>query len=129
MERERLNQIAELTLDCAFRVHRALGPGLLESAYKACLAVELAEAGLVVEIETPVPLIYKAQKVSDIGYRIDLLVERELVLEIKSVEALAPIHFAQLLSYLRLSNRRLGILMNFNSVLLRDGIKRVANDF
>ena len=129
MDRERLNQIADTVVDCAFRVHKALGPGLLESAYKACLAIELAEAGLFVEIEVPVPLVYKGQQVSDIGYRLDILIERELVIEVKSVETLAPVHFSQLLSYLRLSDRRLGYLLNFNTALLKDGIKRVANNF
>ena len=129
MDRERLNQISDIAVDCAFRVHKALGPGLLESAYKACLAIELAEAGLFVEIEVPVPLVYKGQQVSDIGYRLDILIERELVIEVKSVETLAPVHFSQLLSYLRLSDRRLGYLLNFNTALLKDGIKRVANNF
>jgi len=129
VDRERLNQISDIAVDCAFRVHKALGPGLLESAYKACLAIELAEAGLFVEIEVPVPLVYKGQQVSDIGYRLDILIERELVIEVKSVETLAPVHFSQLLSYLRLSDRRLGYLLNFNTALLKDGIKRVANNF
>jgi GxxExxY protein len=129
VDRERLNQISDIAVDCAFRVHKALGPGLLESAYKACLAIELAEAGLFVEVEVPVPLVYKGQQVSDIGYRLDLLIERELVIEVKSVDGLAPVHFAQLLSYLRLSDRRLGYLMNFNTALLKNGIKRVANNF
>jgi GxxExxY protein len=129
MDQEQLNQLATIALDCAFRVHKTLGPGLLESAYKACLAIELRDAGLYVEIEPPVPLIYKGQKISDVGYRMDLLVERELVLEIKAVDALNPIHHAQLLSYLRLSDKRLGLLMNFNTVMLRNGIKRIVNSF
>ncbi|QMV19494.1 GxxExxY protein [Granulicella sp. 5B5] len=129
MEREALDLIAKKTLDAAFRVHNVLGPGLLESAYKACLAIELEEAGLFVEVEPPVPLIYRGRKISDVGYRMDLLVGRELILEIKSVEALHPIHHAQLLSYLRLADKRLGLLMNFNTVKLRDGIKRIANQF
>jgi GxxExxY protein len=129
MDQERLNQLATITLDCAFCVHKTLGPGLLESAYKACLAIELRDAGLYVEIEPPVPLIYNGQKISDVGYRMDLLVERELVLEIKAVDALNPIHQAQLLSYLRLSDKRLGLLMNFNTVMLRNGIKRIVNNF
>jgi GxxExxY protein len=129
MDQERLNELATIALDCAFRVHKALGPGLLESAYKACLAIEIREAGLFVEVEPPVPLVYKGQKISDAGYRMDLLVERELVLEIKAVDVLNPVHHAQLLSYLRLSDRRLGLLMNFNSVMLRDGIRRIVNNF
>ena len=129
MDSARLNQISNIAVDCAIRVHKSLGPGLLESAYKACMAIELEAAGLLVEMEVPVPLFYKGQKVADVGYRLDLLVERELILEIKAVEALAPVHFAQLLSYLRLSERRLGLLMNFNGVLMKGGIKRVANNF
>jgi GxxExxY protein len=128
MDEKRLNELAT-TVDCGFRVHTALGPGLLESAYKACLAIELTNAGLFVEIEPPVPLIYLGQKVADVGYRMDLLVERELVVEVKSVEALHPIHSAQLLSYLRLGDKRLGLLLNFNTLRLRDGIKRVVNKF
>jgi GxxExxY protein len=89
----------------------------------------LRDAGLCVEIEPPVPLIYNGQKISDVGYRMDLLVERELVLEIKAVDVLNPIHHAQLLSYLRLSDKRLGLLMNFNTVMLRNGIKRIVNNF
>ena len=129
MDSARLNQISNIAVDCAIRVHKSLGPGLLESAYKACMAIELEAAGLLVEMEVPVPLFYKGQKVADVGYRLDLLVERELILEIKAIEALAPVHFAQLLSYLRLSERRLGLLMNFNGVLMKGGIKRVANNF
>jgi len=129
MDSAELDRIASIVLDCGFRVHNALGPGLLESAYKACLAIELRKAGLFVEVEPPVPLIYDGQLVSDVGYRMDLLVERALVLEIKAVEALHPVHFAQLLSYLRLSDKRLGLLMNFNTVRLRDGLKRVVNKF
>ena len=129
MDSARLNQISNIAVDCAIRVHKSLGPGLLESAYKACMAIELEAAGLLVEMEVPVPLFYKGQKVADVGYRLDLLVERELILEIKAVEALAPVHFAQLLSYLRLSERHLGLLMNFNGVLMKGGIKRVANNF
>jgi len=122
-----LNTLARQALDCAFRVHNTLGPGLLESAYKACLGIELRKLGLFVEIEPPCPLVYEGEKVSDVGYRMDLLVERELVLEIKSVDELHPIHRAQLLSYLRLADKRLGLLINFNVTMLRDGIKRVFN--
>jgi GxxExxY protein len=127
MDEQRLNQLATTVLDCGFRVHTALGPGLLESAYKACLAIEIANVGLFVEIEPPVPLVYLGKKVADVGYRMDLLVERELVVEVKSVEALHPIHSAQLLSYLRLGDKRLGLLLNFNTLRLRDGMKRVVN--
>ena len=128
MNQQRLNQLARTALDCSFRVHTFLGAGLLESSYKACLAFELAAAGLLIQVEAPVPLIYAGQKLADVGYRIDILVEGELVLEIKALEAIAPVHKAQLLSYLRLSDKRLGLLLNFNVVHLRDGIWRIAND-
>ena len=127
MTEAELNKLAKQALDCAFRVHNTLGPGLLESAYKACLAIELRKSGLSVEIEFPCPLVYEGEQVCDVGYRMDLLIEQELVLEIKSVEALHPVHQAQLLSYLRLSGKRLGLLINFNVPMLRDGIKRVVN--
>jgi GxxExxY protein len=129
MNEVRLNQIAKTALDCSFRVHTALGPGLLESSYKACLGCELTDAGLDVQIEVPVPLVYKGQKLAEVGYRVDLLVENELIIEIKSVDTIVPVHKAQLLSYLRLSDKRLGLLINFNVVHLKDGISRVANNF
>ena len=127
MTEAELNHVARSALDCAFRVHSALGPGLLESSYRACFAYELAEAGLDVKTEVPIPLVYQGQKLGDVGYRLDILVANELILEVKAVEALVPVHRAQLLSYLRLSNRRLGLLLNFNVVLLKDGIARVVN--
>ena len=129
MTKERLNHIVDATFNCEFRVHTALGPGLLESSYKACMAFELAKAGLTAQIEVLVPLVYEGQKLADVGYRVDILVEDELIIEIKSVDAIIPIHKAQLLSYLRLSNKCLGLLMNFNTVHLKDGISRIANNF
>lgn len=128
MTEQHLNQIAKATIDCAFRVHSALGPGLLESSYKACLGFEIAQNGLSVRLEVPVPLIYAGQQIAEVGYRLDVLVEEELILEIKAIEALLPVHKAQLLSYLRLSNKRLGLLMNFNEVHLKDGVRRVVNN-
>jgi GxxExxY protein len=122
-----LNELARTALDCAFRVHTALGPGLLESSYRACLAYELAKAGCEVQTEVPLPLVYDGTKLGDVGYRLDILVAGELIIEVKALEAIAPVHRAQLLSYLRLSGRRLGLLLNFNTVLLRDGITRVVN--
>jgi GxxExxY protein len=113
-------------LDAAFKVHTALGPGLLESAYEACLAYELRNEGLTVLTQVPLPLIYKEVRL-DAGYRLDLLVEDMVVVEIKAVDALAAIHQAQVISYLRLSGKKLGILINFNSLHLRDGIRRVVN--
>jgi GxxExxY protein len=111
-------------LNCAFKVHSALGPGLLESAYEECLHYELDKNGLSVIKQKPMPLIYSERKL-ELGYRIDLMVEGKVVIEVKSVEALNPVHFAQLLTYLKLSDCRIGFLMNFNVVSLKDGIKRL----
>jgi GxxExxY protein len=125
-ERERLNAITEKIIGAAIQVHRVLGPGLLESAYEACLAFELAKRGLKVEQQKPLPLIYERVKL-DCGYRIDLLVEGSVVVEIKSVDALAPIHEAQVMSYLKLSGCKLALLINFNVGMLKDGIRRFVN--
>lgn len=111
-------------LDCAFRIHTALGPGLLESAYSECLFYELENEGLMVVKQKPLPLIYKKVKL-DVGYRLDLLVEDTVVVEIKSVDSLADIHMAQIMTYLKLSGCKLGLLVNFNVMHLKDGIKRV----
>jgi GxxExxY protein len=113
-----------IILDCSFKVHSALGPGLLESAYTECLYYDLVQSGLKVEKQKPLPLVYKKVHL-DAGYRIDLLVENCIVVEIKSIEALAEIHLAQILTYLKLSNCKLGLLANFNVLHLKDGIKRV----
>ena len=117
--------ITERIIGCAIKVHKALGPGLLESAYQECLYFKLKRTGLYVEKEKPLPLIYEDVKL-EIGYRVDLLVERQIVVEIKSVDGLAEIHLAQVLTYLKLSGNRLGLLINFNVTLLKDGIKRVV---
>jgi GxxExxY protein len=109
------------------RVHSALGPGLLESAYAASLSYELVQSGLRVEGQKPLPLVYHSVKL-ECGYRVDLLVEGKLIIEVKSVEALADIHLAQVLTYLRLSDLRLGLLLNFNVLHMKDGIRRVANN-
>ena len=109
-------------------MHKSLGPGLLESAYEECLYYELRKAEINVEKQKPVPLIYEEVKL-ECGYRADLIVEKQLILEIKSVEALNDIHLAQVLTYLKLSDCRLGLLMNFNVIKLKDGIKRVVNQF
>ena len=127
MNETELNAIGKLALDCAFRVHTELGPGLLESSYKACLAYELIKAGATVQMEVPVPLVYDGRKIADVGYRLDLLVDNVIILETKSVEAISPVHKAQLLSYLRLSGRRLGYVLNFNVASMKDGIARVVN--
>ena len=120
-----LNFLVGEIITLAIKVHRKLGPGLLESSYKECLYYEIVKAGYEAEKEKVLPLIYEEVKL-DIGYRIDLLVDHRLILEIKSIEALADIHTAQLLTYLKLSGNRLGLLMNFNVKLLKDGIKRLA---
>ena len=117
-------ELTSSILHCAYKVHSALGPGLLESAYEECLHYELNKAGIIAIKQKPMPLIYEEKKL-DLGYRIDLFVEGKVVIEIKSVEALNPVHFAQLMTYLKLSNCRIGFLFNFNVVSLKDGIKRV----
>jgi len=119
-----IEEIYKKVLDCAFIVHTALGPGLLESAYTECLYYELIQSDLKVEKQKPLPLIYKEVNL-EAGYRIDLLVEDSIVVEIKSIDALADIHMAQILTYLKLSKCRLGLLANFNVLHLKDGIKRV----
>jgi len=129
LTREELNALAERTLDAAYRIHSTFGPGLLESAYTACLVFELNRMGLDVKTEVPVPIVYEGVKLSDVGYRIDILVGNELVIEVKSLEAIAPMHLSQLVSYLKLSNRRLGLLLNFNVDRLKDGIYRRVNGF
>jgi GxxExxY protein len=118
------NELSNIVIGCAIEVHKSLGPGLLESAYKECLAYKLKQEGLFVEKEKPLPLVFEEVKL-DCGYRVDLLVEHRLIVEIKSVEAINDIHLAQVLTYLKLSGCKLGLLLNFNVVLLKDGIKRV----
>ncbi|MDP2723503.1 MAG: GxxExxY protein [Bacteroidales bacterium] len=120
------NEISKEILTLAFKVHTALGPGLLESAYKECLYYELKKSGLYVEKEKPLPLIYEEVKL-EIGYRVDLIVDNKVVVELKSVEALNDVHLAQILTYLKLSACKLGLLMNFNVRSLKYGIKRVVN--
>ena len=120
-----INKITETIIGAAMDVHRELGPGLLESAYEACLLYELTRHGLAVERQKELPVIYKSVKV-DCGYRIDLLVEKKVIVELKAVEKLMPIHEAQLLSYLKLSGCKVGLLINFNTKLLKDGIRRLV---
>ncbi len=119
-----IESIFKIVLDCSFKVHSALGPGLLESAYEECLYYELEKSGLSVVKQAPLPLVYEEIKLN-IGYRVDLLVENKVVVELKSVEALGDIHMAQILTYLKLSGCKLGLLVNFNVKHLKDGIKRV----
>lgn len=120
------NEISRKIIGAAIELHKNIGPGLLESVYENSLAYDLREAGLNVEQQVPMPLVYKKIKF-DTGYRLDLLVEKRVIIEIKSVEALAPVHFAQLLTYLKLSKLKLGLLINFNTKLLKDGIHRIVN--
>ena len=122
------NEISEKIIGCAIQVHRSLGPGLLESAYLECLYYELVNIGLKVEKQKPLPLIYKEIKL-DVGYRIDLFVEDKVVVELKSVDALNDVYIAQVLTYLKLSGCKLGLLMNFNVLRLVDGLKRLVNNF
>jgi GxxExxY protein len=127
-EGEKINRITDKIIQAAISVHRALGPGLLESAYEACLAFELTDMGLTIEQQKPLPVIYRAVNL-DCGYRLDLLVEREVIVELKAVDRLMPIHEAQLLSYLKLSGYKVGLLINFNETLLKNGIRRRVNNF
>ena len=127
-EEERLDHITEMIIGAAIEVHRALGPGLLESAYETCLAFELAQRSLKVEQQKPLPVVYKEVKL-DCGYRLDLLVEKAVIVEVKSVDHLAPIHQAKLLSYLKLFGCKVGLLINFNVKVLKNGIIRVVNEF
>ena len=122
------NSLGETILGCAMKVHSAIGPGLLESAYEACLVHEFSKAGMDVKRQIAVPIRYDGIEL-DAGFRIDLLIEGAIILELKVVEKLLPIHTAQLLTYLKLSQRKLGYLLNFNVVHMRDGIKRVVNNF
>ncbi len=124
---EWINRITEGIIAGAMKIHRILGPGLLESAYEACLTYELREQGLRVEQQKPLPLMYGSVRL-DCGYRLDLLVEDAVIVEIKAVDALTDLHKAQLLSYLKLADCRAGLLINFNVVLLRSGIRRVVNN-
>lgn len=121
------NEISKIVFDCALKVHKSLGPGLLESAYEECLFYELRKTDLIVEKQKPLPLIYEDVKL-EIGYRVDLIIENKVIIEIKSVDALNDIHLAQVLTYLKLSNCKLGMLMNFNVTLIKNGIRRVVNN-
>jgi GxxExxY protein len=120
-------EISFKIIGAAIEMHRVLGPGLLESAYEAALAHDLRELGLKISTQVPMPLVYKGIR-QEVGFRIDLLVEDKVVVEIKSLERLAPVHYAQVLTYLRLSEKRLALLINFNTKVLKDGIFRIVNN-
>ena len=122
------NDLTDKIIGCSIKVHKALGPGLLESAYQACPYYELVKSGLNVEKEKPLPLVYEEVKL-DCGYRMDLVVENRIIVEVKSVDTLNDIHLAQVLTYLKLTNNRFGLLINFNVLKLKDGVKRVVNGY
>ena len=121
------NELSKIAVDCMFKVHKNLGPGLLESAYEECLFYELSKTDLLIERQKPLPLFYDTIKM-EIGYRLDFLVENKLVIEVKAVEALNDVHKAQVITYLKLSGCKLGLLVNFNVVMIKDGIKRLVNN-
>ena len=121
------NELATIIVDSAFRVHTTLGPGLLETVYQAALAYELKKRGLKVALERGIPAVYEEVRL-DLGFRADIIVENKVIIEIKSIESLAPVHGKILLTYLRLADLRLGLLINFNVALIKDGIRRVVND-
>ena len=122
------NEISQKIIGAAIEVHKQLGPGLLESSYEVCLAYELRQLGLNIQTQVVLPLVYKRVKL-DAGYRIDLLIENKIIVEVKAINALADIHTAQLLTYLKLKNLNLGLLINFNCVKVIDGVKRVINGY
>jgi len=128
IDAQRLNGITDRTIRAAINVHKALGPGLLESAYEACLAYELAQNGLKVEQQKPLPIVYKEVQLG-CGYRLDLLLDDLVIIEIKSIESLAPIYEAQLLSCLKLADKLVELLIDFNVKLLKHGIRRIVNHF
>jgi GxxExxY protein len=128
VQADRLNAITEQIIGAAMEVHRAIGPGLLESAYEACLVFELRQRGLHVEEQKPLPITYKHVRL-DCGYRLDLVVADSVIVEIKAVEKLNPVHDAQLLSYLKLASCRVGLLLNFHCTMFKNGIRRLVNDF
>lgn len=121
------NEISKVIFDSALKGHKNLGPGLLESAYEECLFYELQKSGLNVVKQKPLPLVYEEVKL-EIGYRLDLLVENKVIIEVKAVEALNDVHLAQVLTYLKLSECKLGLLINFNVALIKNGIRRVVNN-
>jgi len=123
----KLNQLSSQIIKAAINVHKKLGPGLLESVYQSCMGIELKHMGIKVVPEVPLPVLYRGQEVHKEGYRIDLLVEDTVIIELKSVEKVKDVHKKQLLTYLRLAQKPLGLLLNFNEVVLKDGICRIVN--
>ena len=125
---QELEELGRIVVDCGYHLHDALGPGLLESVYEACLFQSLAQRGLYVERQKPVPIRFNGVALNE-GFRVDLLVDRRLVIELKSTESYAPVHAKQVLTYLRLMNLPLGFLMNFGAATFKDGIRRLANNY
>jgi GxxExxY protein len=123
-----IDTLSNVIIGAGILVHKALGPGLLESSYEACTAYDLTERGIPVERQVPLPIQYKGVRL-DCGYRLDMVVDRRIIVEFKSVTNLVPIHDAQMLTYLRLSNLTVGLIMNFNVVLLKDGIRRIVREY
>ena len=123
-----LNQLSSNIIKAAIRIHKELGPGLLESVYQACMQLELKHMGIAVECEKRFPIVYRDQEISDKGFRLDLLVEDTIIVELKSVKMIKDIHKKQLLTYLRLTRKPLGLLINFNEALLKNGITRIINE-
>ncbi len=124
---ERINALTHQVIGAAIRVHEELGPGLLEGVYLKCMRIELRHLGLAVQCEVPVPIVYRGEVVAEGGFRMDLLVDDTLIVELKSVEEVKPVHKKQLLTYLRLAGKPIGLLINFNEVLLKDGITRIID--
>jgi GxxExxY protein len=122
-----LNLLSSKVIEAAIKVHSELGPGLLESVYSSCMLVELREMNLDVKSEVPLPVFYRGKKIAEDGFRLDLLIEDTIIVELKSLENIQPVHKKQLLTYLRLANKPLGLLINFNEALLKDGITRIIN--
>lgn len=121
------NQIATIVVDCCFQIHTTIGPGLLESVYEEILSLELIKRGLIIERQKAIPVIYEGKKL-DIGFRTDIIVENKVILELKSIEELAPVHAKKLLTYLKISGLKLGLLINFSEGLIKDGIHRIVNN-
>ena len=122
-----LNQLSSQIIKAAIKIHKDLGPGLLESVYQSCIVIEFRYMGINVQSEVPLPIFYRGEKVHEEGFRLDLLVEDTIIVELKSVEKIQAVHKKQLLTYLRLANKPLGLLINFNETLLKDGITRIIN--
>lgn len=121
------NEISRIIVDCCFKVHNQLGPGLLESVYEEVLSYELINRGLTIERQKGIPVIYENLKM-ELGFRADIIVENKVIIELKSIDAIAPVHTKQLLTYLKLTGLKLGLLVNFNEALIKDGIKRIVNN-